>query len=111
MLSSILDNPHRQPTMVERRKKSGRREATASPIEPARCFALRRATADRRLRTLERTPTALAAARTARVEGPGVLGIRWIIAEMPTRSEVDPLAGFVQLRRGVSAGSIRRERT
>jgi hypothetical protein len=92
--------------MVKRRKKSGRREATASPMEPARCFALRRATADRRLRILERPTTALAAAPTARVEGPGVHRIRRIIAEMPARSEVDPLAGFVQSRRGVSAGSI-----
>ena len=57
--------------MVKRREKSGRREATASPIVPARGFALRRATADRRLRVLERPTTALGAARTARVEGPG----------------------------------------
>jgi hypothetical protein len=92
--------------MVKRRKKSGRREATAPPMEPARRFALRSATADCRLRALERTPTALGAARTARVEGPGVQRIRRIIAEMPARSEVDPLAGFVPLRRGVSAGSI-----
>jgi hypothetical protein len=69
-----LTNPDREPTMVKRRKKSGRREATAFPMQPAHCFALRRATVDRPLRTLERPTKAPGAARTARVEGPDCNG-------------------------------------
>jgi hypothetical protein len=102
-------NPHREPTMVKRRKKSGRREAAASPMEPGRCFALRRAIADRRLRILKRPTTALGAARTARVERPGVQRVRRVIAEMPARLTHWPATSSCAL--AFSAGASRRERT
>ena len=76
--------------------KSRRREAPA-PSEPPRRFAPRRATADRRLRILERL-TGLTVAHIARVEGLTVTRIRQIIAEMLESREIDPPAGFVQLQ-------------
>ena len=48
--------------MVKRCRKSGRREAAASLLEPAR-GAPRRATADRGLRILERLTTGLGSAK------------------------------------------------
>jgi hypothetical protein len=83
--------------MVKRCKKSRRREAAASPLEPARRLAPRRATADRRLRILARLTTGLTVAHVARVEGLGVQRIRRIIAEVLASREIDPAAGFVPL--------------
>ena len=92
--------------MVKRCKKSGRREAVAFPLEPAR-RARRRATADRR-----RAATGLAVAHIARVEGLGVQRIPRIIAEMPASRETDPPAGFVplQIARISEAMNVARER-
>jgi hypothetical protein len=77
---------------------SRRRQAAASPPEPARRVVPRRATAERRLRILERLTTGLAVAHIARAEGLSVQRIRRIIAEMLASREVDPAAGFVQLQ-------------
>jgi len=82
--------------MVKRCKKSGRREAVASPPEPAR-GAPRRATADRRLRILERADDG-ARRRPYRARGLSVQRIRRIVAEVPASREVDPAAGFVQMQ-------------
>src|ERR1700677_306741 len=79
------------------------------PMEPGRCFALRRAIADRRLRILKRPTTALGAARTARVERPGVQRVRRVIAEMPARLTHWPATSSCAL--AFSAGASRRERT
>ena len=78
-------------------EKSPSREAPAPP-EPARRVAPRRATADRRLRILERLTTGLTVAHIAREEGLSVQRIRRIIAEMLESREIDPPAGFVQLQ-------------
>ena len=83
--------------MSEPAKKSPSREAPAPP-EPARRVAPRRATADRRLRILERLTTGLTVAHIAREEGLSVQRIRRIIAEMLESREIDPPAGFVQLQ-------------
>src|SRR5271170_8357886 len=78
-------------------KKSPSQEAPAPP-ESARRVAPRRATADRRLRILERLTTGLTVAHIAREEGLSVQRIRRIIAEMLESREIDPPAGFVQLQ-------------
>ena len=78
-------------------QESSSREAPAPP-EPARRVAPRRATADRRLRILERLTTGLTVAHIAREEGLSVQRIRRIIAEMLESREIDPPAGFVQLQ-------------
>ena len=78
-------------------KESPSREAPAPP-EPARRVAPRRATADRRLRILERLTTGLTVAHIAREERLSVQRIRRIIAEMLESREIDPPAGFVQLQ-------------
>ena len=78
-------------------EKSPSQEAPAPP-EPARRVAPRRATADRRLRILERLTTGLTVAHIAREEGLSVQRIRRIIAEMLESREIDPPAGFVQLQ-------------
>ena len=83
--------------MSEPAKKSSSREAPAPP-EPARRVAPRRATADRRLRILERLTTGLTVAHIAREEGLSVQRIRRIIAKMLESREIDPPAGFVQLQ-------------
>ncbi len=71
----------------------------APPPEPARRVAPRRATADRRLRILERLTTGLTVARIGREEGLSVQRIRRIIAEMLESREIDPPAGFVHIAR------------
>ena len=83
--------------MTKPAKKSPRREPPAPP-EPARRVAPRRATADRRLRILERLTTGLTVAHIARVEGLTVTRIRQIIAAMLESREIDPPAGFVQIQ-------------
>jgi len=86
--------------MAKSPKKSRRRKAALSPPapEPARRVAPRRATAERRLRVLERLTMGLTVAHIARVEGLSVQRIRRIIAEMLASREIDPPAGFVQLQ-------------
>jgi hypothetical protein len=88
--------------MAKPSKKSFRREAAVSPPapEPARRVAPRRATAECRLRILERLTTGLGVAHFAHVEGLSVRRIRRIIAEMLASRETDPPAGFVQLQIG-----------
>jgi DNA-binding NarL/FixJ family response regulator len=58
----------------------------------------RRATADRRLRILERLTTGLTVAHIAREEGLTVTRIRQILAALLEGREIDPPAGFVQLQ-------------
>ena len=86
--------------MAKPSKKSRRREAALSPPspEPARRLTPRRATAERRLRILERLTTGLGVAHIARVEGLSVQRIRRIIAEMLASREIDPAARFVNLQ-------------
>ena len=83
--------------MTEPFKKS-RRQEPPPPPEPARRVAPRRATADRRLRILERLTTGLTVPHIAREEGLSVTRIRQIIAAMLESREIDPPAGFVQLQ-------------
>jgi hypothetical protein len=68
------------------------------PPEPARRVAPRRATADRRLRILERLTTGLTVSHIAREEGLTVTRIRQILADMLDSREIDPPAGFVQIQ-------------
>ena len=82
--------------MAKPSKKSRRREAALSP--PAARVLPRRATAERRLRILERLTTGLTVAHIARVEGLSVQRIRCIISETLASRETDPAAGFVQLQ-------------
>jgi hypothetical protein len=82
--------------MAKPPKKPLPRKALAP--EPARRVAPRRATADRRLRILERLTTGLTVAHIAREEGLTVTRIRQILAAMLESREIDPPAGFVQLQ-------------
>ena len=86
--------------MAKPSEKSRRRAAALSPppLELAPRIAPRRATAERRLRILERLTTGLTVAHIARVEGLSVRRIRRIIQEMLASREIDPAAGFVQLQ-------------
>jgi hypothetical protein len=84
--------------MAKPSKKSRRRESALPPPQPAPRVAPRRATAERRLRILERLTTGLTVAHIARVEGLSVRRIRRIIQEMLASREIDPPAGFVQLQ-------------
>jgi hypothetical protein len=100
MLSSIIDPSDGKRHMAKPSKKSRCREAafSAPAPEPARRVAPRRATAERRLRIVERLTTGLTVAHIARVEGLSVRRIRRIIQEMLASREIDPPAGFVQLQ-------------
>ena len=86
--------------MAKPSKKSHRGEPALPPPapEPAPRVAPRRATAERRLRILERLTTGLTVAHIARVEGLSVRRIRRIIQDMLTSREIDPAAGFAQLQ-------------
>jgi DNA-binding NarL/FixJ family response regulator len=92
--------------MAEPSKKSRRRE-TAVPARPpperAPRVAPRRATAERRLRILERLTTGLTVAHIARADGLSLRRIRRLIQEMPESREIDPPAGFVPLQIARSA--------
>ena len=72
------------------------------PAEPAqpppRRTAMRRATAERKLRILERLTAGVSVAHIARTEDLTIRRVRQIIAEMLASREVDPPAGFVQLQ-------------
>src|ERR1700689_1851850 len=86
----------RSPPMTKPANKSLPPEPPAP--EPARRIAPRRATADRRLRILERLTTGLTVAHIAREERLTVTRVRQIIAQMLESREMDPPAGFVQLQ-------------
>jgi hypothetical protein len=100
MLSSIIDPSDGKRPMAKSSKKFRRRAAALSPPppEPALRAVPRRATAERRLRVLERLRTGLTVAHIARFEGLSVRRIRRIIQEMLASREVDPAAGFAQLQ-------------
>ncbi len=70
----------------------------AEPPPPAPRTAMRRATAERKLRILERLTAGVSVAHIARVENVTIRRVRQIIAEMLAKREVDPPAGFVQLQ-------------
>jgi hypothetical protein len=74
------------------------RPAEPPPAPPARRSAARRATAERKLRILERLTAGVSVGHIARVENITVRRARQIIAEMLAKREVDPPAGFVQLQ-------------
>jgi hypothetical protein len=59
---------------------------------------MRRGTAERKLRILERLTAGVSAPYIARVENITIRRVRQIIAEMLERREVDPPAGFVPLQ-------------
>jgi hypothetical protein len=64
----------------------------------ARRIEARRATAERKLRILERLTSGASVANIARVEKLTIRRVRQIVAEMLVKREVDPPAGFVQLQ-------------
>ena len=78
--------------------KPPQKSRPAEPPPPARRGAARRATAERKLRILERLTAGVSVGHIARVENITVRRARQIIAEMLARREVDPPAGFVQLQ-------------
>jgi hypothetical protein len=90
--------------MPQPAKKSLHSDALAPP-EPARRGAPRRATADRRLRILERLTTGLTEAHIAREEGLTVTRVRQIFADMLESREIDPPAASCNCR---SPGSTKR---
>jgi hypothetical protein len=59
---------------------------------------MRRATAERKLRILERLTAGVSVAHIARVENITIRRVRQILAEMLAKREADPPAGFVQLQ-------------
>lgn len=66
--------------------------------EKAGRSAARRATAERKLRILERLTMGASVANIARVEKITIRRVRQIIADMLAKREADPPAGFVQLQ-------------
>jgi hypothetical protein len=95
MLSFFFDLSRNPPPMAKPSKKSLPPEPPAP--EPARRVAPRRATADRRLRILERLTTGLTVAHVAR-GGLTVTRVRQILAAMLESREFNPPTGFVQLQ-------------
>lgn len=81
--------------MTDTRKTS--RAVEPAPQQASRSAA-RRATAERKLRILERLTAGASVGRIARAEGLTIRRVRQIIAEMLAKREVDPPAGFVQLQ-------------
>jgi len=73
-------------------------QAEPAPPPPPRRTAMRRATAERKLRILERLTAGVSVAHIARTEDLTIRRVRQIIAEMLASREVDPPAGFVQLQ-------------
>ena len=84
--------------MAKPSKKSRRNKAPPPAAELAPRLAPRRASAERRLRILERLTCGLTVAHIARVENLTVRRVRQIIAGMLEKRELDPPAGFVQLQ-------------
>jgi hypothetical protein len=74
-----------------------KRRAAPVPQTPSRPFP-RRASAERKLRILERLTAGVSVAHIARTEKLTIRRVRQIIGEMLARREVDPPAGFVQLQ-------------
>ncbi len=83
--------------MAKTHDKSRAAEPPPAP-EQAERSAPRRATAERKLRILERLTMGASVANIARVEKVTVRRVRQIIAETLAKREVDPPAGFVQLQ-------------
>ena len=83
--------------MAKTREKSRAAERPPAP-QQARRSAARRATAERKLRILERLTAGVSVGHIAHVENITVRRVRQIIAEMLAKREVDPPAGFVQLQ-------------
>jgi hypothetical protein len=77
--------------------KSSNRAANAKPSAPPP-RSPRRASAQRKLRILERLTAGVSVAHIARTEKITIRRVRQIIGEMLARREVDPPAGFVQLQ-------------
>jgi hypothetical protein len=73
-------------------------EPSPPPLLPPRRTAMRRATAERKLRILERLTAGVSVPHIARTEDLTIRRVRQIIAEMLAKREVDPPAGFVQLQ-------------
>ena len=84
--------------MAKPSKKSRRDRASPPAVELAPRLAPRRASAERRMRILERLTCGLTVAHIARVENLTVHRVRQIIAGMLEKRELDPPAGFVQLQ-------------
>jgi transposase-like protein len=68
------------------------------PTPPSRRTPVRRATAERKLRILERLTAGASVADVARMEDLTARRVRQIIAEMLASRAVDPPAGFVPLQ-------------
>ena len=83
--------------MAKASKKSRPAEPPPAP-QQARRSAARRATAERKLRILERLTAGVSVGHIAHVEHITIRRVRQIIAEMLAKREVDPPAGFVQLQ-------------
>ena len=79
-------------------KKSRRVEKSPPALELAPRLAPRRASAEWRMRILERLTCGLTVAHIARLENLTVHRVRQIIAGMLEERELDPPAGFVQLQ-------------
>jgi hypothetical protein len=84
--------------MAKPSKKSRRDKASPPAVELAPRRAPRRASAERRMRILERLTCGLTVAHIARLENLTVHRVRQIIAGMLEKRELDPPAGFVQLQ-------------
>ena len=82
--------------MAKPRRNPPRR--TAAGPQQARRSAARRATAERKLRILERLTAGVSVGHIANVENITIRRVRQIVAEMLASREVDPPAGFVQLQ-------------
>ena len=74
------------------------RPAGPPPASPPARRSARRATAERKLRVLERLTAGVSVAHIAHAEDLSVRRVRQIIAEMLAEREVDPPAGFAQLQ-------------
>jgi hypothetical protein len=98
----MLSCPHRPSrSQIRAMPKTHKTSPTAEPLAPPpppRRTAMRRATAERKLRILERLTAGVSVAHIARVANITIRRVRQIIAEMLARREVDPPAGFVQLQ-------------
>ena len=84
--------------MAKPSKKSRHDKASPPAVELAPRLAPRRASAERRMRILERLTCGLTVAHIARLENLTVPRVRQIIAGMLEKRELDPRAGFVQLQ-------------
>ncbi len=75
-----------------------RNRATILEPRPQPPRSPRRASAERKLRILERLTAGISVAHIAQTEKLTIRRVRQIIGEMLARREVDPPAGFVQLQ-------------